>query len=180
MASEACEALGSAPLLFLPANRNPLKGRGPIASGAHRLSMLASIVERDDRFALCSIEVDRDAPSRTYDTIVSLIAEERVVPRPWFVIGDDLLPQLFQWYRIRELAEIVRFAVVDRTGEKYGVPDGTLALDGSTEIIVRRIANPAVAIASSEIRDRLRDGRSIRYLVPGAVYDYINRYNLYR
>lgn len=180
MASEVCETLGAAPLLFLPAGQNPLKGWGPVASGAQRVSMLSTIVEKDDRFELCSIEVDRHGPSRTYDTIVSLITQERVVSKPWFVIGDELLPQLSQWYRIQELSEIVRFAVVGRIGEEYDVPDGTIALDGDTEIRVRRITNPTVAISSREIRDRLRDGRSIRYLVPDAVYDYINRNDLYR
>jgi nicotinate-nucleotide adenylyltransferase len=190
IASELCDALRCQTVLFVPAGQNPFKEAGPEASGTDRLEMVRRMISGDTRFRVSSHEVERPGPSRTADSVTALIQAGDLVPTPWLVIGEELLPDLPRWYRVEELLETVRLAVVRRElpGDCAQNRDHreTGALDsGSLEIVPGRqtevawVQNPRLAVSSSEIRRRLRDIRTIRYLVPDTVYEYINTHDLY-
>lgn len=180
VASEVCSTLDTASLLFVPTGQNPLKGWSPLVSGAHRLKMLERIADEDDRFSVSSIEIDHGGPSRTVETIERLIRSCAVIPNPWIVIGDELLPGLSRWYRIEDLADIARFIVVTRDIQNPSTTDQRMQITPDTSISIRRVANPLVEISSREIRNRIAENRSIRYLVPESIYGYIEQNKLYR
>ena len=212
IASEASDLLDGAGVLFVPAYRHSMKPTGPVASGDDRLAMLRSAVAADPRFAVSSTELDRNDVSRTYDTVTDLVARGTLTPRPWLVVGEELVPHLSRWYRGSELPTIVRFLIVRRrvaggartdadgtggvvrtaTGDANDLETAKADDAGSPRIASERspfgagrgefryVENPRFDVSSRDIRARLQDGRTIRYLVPDTVYEYIHRHSLYR
>jgi len=167
-AQEALDHGGFGRALFVPTGRNPLKETPGGASPGDRLEMLRLAIARNDAFAISEAEIGNDEPSYTIHTVDRLIRSgELRGPRPGLMIGDDLLDQLERWRDIAGLLEQVRLVVVSRTGTAARppiLPEDTLMVD-----------TVPIPISSEDIRRRLREGLSIRYLVPDGVYEYIQR-----
>ena len=165
----ALAALESVPLdrvLFLPARRSPLKDRDPVASVADRVTMLERAIADEPRFALSRVELDRDGVSYTVDTLEALRDQGKL----FLILGSDALAELARWRkpdRIRELATIL---VASRPGAPEPDPrHGAQAFDA-----------PRLDISSRELRARAAGGRSLRYLVPDAVWEHIKGRHLYQ
>ncbi len=171
-AQEALTRGGFTRVLFVPTGQNPLKTNPDAALPLQRLEMVRRAIADNDSFVVSDIEIDLSGPSYTVDTVTQLIARGALSARPGMVIGDDLLPQLERWKNLHELLSLVR-PVVLRRETKLGLPSflpaDTLVID-----------NTPLPISSQEIRGRLREGRSIRYLVPRSVYEWIDHERLYR
>ena len=170
-ADRAAEALGLERVLFVPCARQPLKATGPVAAAGHRKAMLELAIAGRAGFALEPLELERPGsePSYTVDTLRALRARwpaERLV----LLLGADAAADLPRW---REVEEVVRLAEVAAL-TRPGVPE---TASGLVRFIV---ATPAIEISASEIRARCRAGKSIRYLVPDRVADYIERNHLYQ
>jgi nicotinate-nucleotide adenylyltransferase len=168
-ADRAAEALGLARVLFVPCASQPLKPVGPVAPAEHREAMLALALAGHPRFALESLELSRPGPSYTVDTLRVLRRRE---PRERFVLilGADAAMELPRWRAADEVARLAEIAVLTRPG----VPEVASAF------VTHFVATPAIEISASEIRARCQAGKSIRYLVPDAVADYITRNRLYQ
>ncbi len=165
----ALAALESAKLdrmVFVPARRSPLKDREPSASAADRFAMLEAATRDEPRFAVSRIELDREGPSYTVDTLEELRAEGQL----FLILGSDALADLDRWRspdRIRALATIL---VARRPGAPEPDPRaGAAAFDA-----------PCLDISSRELRARAARGLSLRYLVPDEVWRHIERRALYR
>jgi nicotinate-nucleotide adenylyltransferase len=164
----ALAALESLPLdrvVFVPARRSPLKETTPEATEDDRLAMLERAVADEPRFAISRIELDRPSPSYTVDTLEALAGDGEL----FLILGADAARDLAKWrapQRIRELANIV---VARRPGTAAAMPDGTITLD-----------MPLMDISAHELRARAARGCSLRYLVPDAVWRYIEERGLYR
>jgi len=163
----ALAAVESVPLdvvLFVPARRSPLKERGPVASEADRHAMLVRAVAGEPRFDVSRIELDREPPSYTVDTLEALRERGDL----FLILGSDALAELDRWRepeRIRALATIL---VARRPGAP-DAPSGTRTFDA-----------PALDISSRELRARAARGLSLRYLVPDGVWQHIEHHGLYR
>lgn len=163
----ALAAIEQVPLdrvLFVPARRSPLKGAAPVAGEADRLAMLELAVRSEPRFAVSRIELERDAPSYTVDTLEALAGEERL----FLILGADAAAQLTSW---RDPGRVLRLATLV-VARRAGAPDPdrtAIALD-----------TPLVDVSGSDLRARAARGRSLRYLVPDAVWRYIEERGLYR
>lgn len=172
IAEHARHALALERVLFVPARRNPLKERGPVASDGDRREMIVRAIAGNGAFALEPWELDHPAPSYTVDTVDALLSGGRIQAEPYLIVGDELVDELPRWRSLERLLSLVRLVVVTRTAEPHArsplPPDAVL------------LSNVTVAVSSSAIRDRLRSGGSVRYLVPDAVYDYIEDRGLYR
>lgn len=175
-AQEALDRGGFRHVLFVPTGANPLKGAVEGASGADRLEMVRRAISGNEAFALSEAEIHTERPSYTVETIERLIASGdlggRDGSRPGLMIGDDLLDQLHRWRDIERLFSIVRLVVVRRSAAveiPAVLPRDALFVDTAP-----------VPISSREIRQRLREGASIRYLVPDSVYEYIEHTGIYR
>ncbi len=168
------ESLDLDQVLLTPSFQHAFKGDAE-ASPRDRATMTELAVAGDARLVADRIEIDRGGVSYTVDTLMAL--KEREPDTRWHVImGLDNLAELAAWDRIELLPGLAQVVVTSRGGSAVPgpLPDSPLA-DGYTPVTV-----PALEISSSQIRDRVRRGRSIRYWVPPAVEAYILEHGLYR
>jgi nicotinate-nucleotide adenylyltransferase len=165
LAREAIEALSLEKVILVPAAISPLKKSAPVASGEVRLAMLRAAINAEPEFEVDECELRRPPPSYTIDTIREIRRRERDA-EIHCLIGEDHVERLPQWSRFPELDKMVRFVVLDRTGKQP---------THSYQVIRRRID-----ISATEIRRRVAQNESIRYLVPESVEKIIHREKLYR
>jgi nicotinate-nucleotide adenylyltransferase len=165
LAREAIEALSLEKVILVPATISPLKKSAPVASGEVRLAMLQAAINGEPEFEVDECELRRPPPSYTIDTVREIRRRESDA-EIHCLIGEDHVERLPQWSRFHELDKIVRFVVLDRTGKQP---------THSYQVIRRRID-----ISATEIRRRVAQNESIRYLVPESVEKIIHREKLYR
>jgi nicotinate-nucleotide adenylyltransferase len=170
LAEEVISLLHYDRVLFIPAFMPVHKERGRMAPPSHRRRMLELALQDAPHFSLDDCELRRGGPSYSVDTVREIVSAYAVEGKPGLVIGDDLAPEFHTWKEAEQLAALVDLIVARRNS-------GTAADIGYP---CTCIENRLLPVSSSEIRDRIAAGRSIRYLVPDAVIDYIDRYGLYR
>jgi nicotinate-nucleotide adenylyltransferase len=181
LAQEAAETHGLAAVLFVPCAAPPHKETAGLTPAEHRKAMLEAAVADNDAFEVCDLELRRGGPSYSVDTVREL---RRLHPGAalHFIIGADTLPELPSWRSIYELLELCRFVAFGRPGAGEAAP-GPAAIRLRPPWPERLLGDftpgRTVDISSSDIRRRVAEGRSIRYLVPEAVEQYIARHRLY-
>ncbi len=182
LAQDAFEHFELSKVLFMPCAYPPHKTDRDLLSAEHRVAMLESAIEGDLRFQVSREEIDRDGVSYTIETARRLrtqYPESEIV----FIIGSDSLLELHLWKDIGELLELCHFATLTRPGADYeGVMKADLRLPGEWGNRLKRFVRVGhtVNISSSDIRYRVAEGMSIRYLVHPAVEMYITEHSLYR
>ena len=167
-------ALEQAPLdkiIWIPCHRAPHKPLEPDALPEERARMVQLAIGDNPAFQISRLELDRPAPSYTIDTIRQIQEEFQGQSAEWhFLIGSDAVRDLPSWRQINLLRTLVRFLVIPRPGRSIdSIPQD------ATRLHVRTLD-----ISASEIRQRIREGRSIRYLVPEPVRLYIEEQGLYK
>lgn len=178
-ASDAVEALRLDRLLFVPAAMQPLKAGAASAPAADRLAMVRLLAGGDPRFAVDPMEIERDGLSYTVDTLATLAEREPDAER-FFLVGADVLSSLHRWREPERVQRLAKLVVLERattpagSGPVAGRSTGALGAD-AIFLPTRR-----VDVSSTEIRERVRTGRSIRGFVPDAVAAYIAAARLYR
>lgn len=171
-ASDACEALALDRLLFVPAKVPPFKSRTVQASPDQRLHMLELTVGDDPRFEVSRLELDRDGLSFTVDTLEALSKETPGVSL-FMLIGEDLATQIASWRDAARIADLATIVVLVRaTLTKQSALESTLPMT--------RLATRRIELSSTEIRERVKAGRSIHGFVTDAVAAFINANGLYR
>ena len=193
LAEELAEALSLERVLFIPAAEPPLKRSG-VAPARHRLEMTRLATADNPGFEVLDLELRRAGPSYTVDTLNEL-TDRHPGTRLWFLIGTDAIAELDQWYQSERLFELANFAVAERPGSRpadvdalleelparlarrFRRGDAGLVHDCGNEL--RVIPFTPLGISSTDIRKRVREGRSIRYLVPDGVAEYIRKHHLY-
>ena len=164
LARDASEQLHLDKIIFVPASVSPFK-KPPVASGEMRMAMLQAAVKGDPALLVNDCELRRPPPSYSIDTVNEIGKREKNAEIFW-LIGEDNVESLPRWHRFGELKNLVRFAVLDRSAAPP---------KHSYETVRRK-----VDISSTEIRNRVAAGRSIRYLVPPSVEEIIRQRNIYR
>lgn len=173
IASAASEQFGLKRVSFLPARIPPHKQYRKQVSDSDRLEMLKRAIGDDSRFDVLDIELAREGISYTIITVEDL-RRSGIRGRIPFIIGDDQLPALCTWKAFERLREELLFLVAPRSG---AIPDFSVVPDG---VRYERLESVRIAVSSSEIRDRVASGRSIRYLVPDPVRDMILKEGFYK
>jgi len=166
------EALALEEVVFVPTGRPPHRGQ-PAAAGLDRYAMVALATAAQRAFVPSDVELVREGPSYTVET-VALIRKQRPGVDVVLIVGSDNLPMIADWHEPERLLELCTVAVVERPGS-IPAPAGTLPPER-----VHRVEGTALPIASRDLRERIRAGRSVRHLVPGGVADYIEKRGLYR
>jgi nicotinate-nucleotide adenylyltransferase len=173
VAEAAAEAAGLDRILWVPAATPPHKRLDPgLAPAADRLAMTRLAVEGNERFEVSDVEIARSGISYTVDTLAAL-AGEYPGARLHLLLGGDSLAAFATWRAPERILELARLVVYARPGVPREAP-GPLAGH------VTWVEAPALALSSSDLRARIAEGRSVRYLVPDAVREYIARHGLYR
>lgn len=168
-AGEAAFVLSLDQVLVVPTAGHPLKEGREEASPAHRFAMATLAVEGDPLLDASRVDIDRGAPTYTIDTLTDLRALNPTAEW-YFITGADALARLGEWRDSDHLRTLATFVGVTRPGYRW---EGSL--DGITLVEV-----PGFEVSSTDVRRRVRTGQPIRYLVPGAVADYIGVHSLYR
>jgi len=197
-AEEAVELLGLAKMLFVPSARPPHKppdGRDPIAPAEERLAWVRAAVRDNPRFEVDALEIDREGPSYSVDTLRAL--GERTAPeRPVFVVGRDAFRDMGVWKDPGGILALAHLAVLTRPpaasgslrdglpeavrGELELAPDGLSGRHRRAGTWQRLLEITELDVSGSDIRARLRGGRSVRYLLPESVREAVERCGAYR
>ncbi|MEI7958420.1 MAG: nicotinate-nucleotide adenylyltransferase [Verrucomicrobiota bacterium] len=166
LAREAVETLGLDRLYFIPNAISPHKVAVQSAPAELRAAMIRAAIENEPRFDMEDMELARPGVSYTIDTLLEL--RERYGPEAkfFYLVGEDNVASLATWRRIDELHHLATFVVLCRSEHSTPFPYVTLQ---------RRID-----ISATDIRKRIANGHSIRYLVPDKVHDLILENSLYR
>ena len=195
-AEEVCEALALTQLVFVP-SADPLLKRGGaerIAPARERLRWVERAIAGNPAFAVDALELERDGPSYTVDTL--RVFGARLAPElPVFVIGSDVFAELATWREPKALLALAHFAVLTRpphgtaslaewipaelAADLVLAPDGQEARHRSAGSWVRRVPITALDISSTDVRRRLSEGRSVRYLLPEPVLDDVLQSGVY-
>jgi nicotinate-nucleotide adenylyltransferase len=181
LAQEAYQALGLAQVLFVPAGEPWRKAGRELSPREHRLAMVRLAVAGNPLFAVCTTEVDRAGPSYTAATMAELREQFGPETELFFVMGADSLADFPHWHEPLRILDLARLAVAERSelaaeGFEEGLPE---ELAEALRERVVWLPMPLVAISASAVRERVRQGLSIRYWVPEAVEEHIQRHRLY-
>ena len=180
MAQDAWEQLGLERVVFIPSAEPPHKSFEGRVTSAQRLAMVKLAILGDERFAADDLEVRRGGKSYTIDTLTEL---RRRMPRAkfFFIIGADSLRELHRWKEVQRLVRLCTFVTVPRPGfEPKPVIDPKLDTNTRRRLRQSVLRGHACDISSRDIRARIAQGKSIRYLVPDAVGRYIETHQVYR
>ena len=169
VAQAAAEALGLDEVRFVPARQQPFKVGNHSAAAEDRLRMVELAITDEPRFAVERCEIDRPEPSYTVDTIRALRAREPARALV-LLVGADAAAELPSWHQAEEIPQLARVVMFARPG----------AVDLRAAGTFETIHVPQVDISASEIRRRVRAGRSIRYWVPERVRQHIVTRRLYQ
>lgn len=174
-AGDAFEALHLDRLIFIPAAVQPLKAGQMTATAVQRLRMVQLLVENDARFAVDSVEIDRGGLSFMVDTLTTLAARWPDAER-FLLVGADVPASFAKWRNPQGIAELATLVVLQRgTGTGSGQVDLS-GMPGATKVLATR----RIDVSSTEIRERVREGKPIRGFVPDAVAEFISAERLYR
>ncbi len=168
-------------VIFMPAGKPPHKQQNSITDPEHRYEMTVLAVSSNPGFEASRLEVDKDELSYTFDTVKDLLKIYGEDTSVYFITGADAVLELLTWHRIRELLALCRFIAVTRPGfdkEELEQKIGEISSKYNGEIICIEV--PLLAISSTDIRERCRSGKTIKYLLPEAVEQYICEKGLYR
>lgn len=167
-------------VIFMPAMVQPFKLNVKIAEGDHRYAMLQRAITGNPYFSVSRMELDKPEISYTINTLKDCKAELGADTELYFIIGTDAFLNLEKWYAAEELLEGFSFVIGTRPGYKeqeLKMLIERLRIQYGTEII--EINNSEVEISSTDIKNRIREGKSIKYLLPEGVEEYIYRNRLY-
>ena len=195
LAEELAEVLNISQVRFIPAGQPPHRGQ-PRAAAGQRLEMAQRAVAGNPRFVLDAREIDRAAPSYSVDTLTALRAELPPETSLVLFMGGDAFLGLTTWHEWRRLFDLAHIAVAHRPGYSLASWEDALPDPLRTLLSTRRCEQAAeiaekpagrvilhtitqLDISASQIRDRALRGKSLRYLLPDSVIDYINENHLY-
>jgi nicotinate-nucleotide adenylyltransferase len=171
-ASEVASLFGLTEVIFVPTGEPWQKSARVVSPAEHRYLMTVIATASNPRFWVSRVDIDRPGPTFTTDTIRD-ISMQRPDSELFFITGADALSQILSWKDAQDALKLARFVGVTRPG--YELTDAHLPSDSVTLLDV-----PAMAISSSDCRDRVAAGHPVWYLVPDGVVQYINKHSLYR
>jgi nicotinate-nucleotide adenylyltransferase len=178
LAQEALWQLGLAQVVLVPTGQAPHKRIADDPGREARMEMTRLAAADDGRFSVSALEVDREGPSYTYETLEAL-AEERGDRELVFVMGADAAAGLESWRNPERVVELASLAVARRAGvSDADVAEAMRSL--GCEGRATMLEMPQFGVSSSAVRERAKQGRPLRYLVPDAVAGFIEERGVYR
>ncbi len=176
-AQEAYLQLGLDRVTLIPARVPPHKPVEDEPGPEHRLALCRLAIQGDERFDVSEVEIVRDGPSYTVDTLEELhsSAPDHEL---FLIVGGDIAAGLPSWHRPQRVLSLATLAVAKRRGTSRAAVDGALrSLPGGER--ARFFRMPRIGISSTMLRDRVRVGQPIKYYVPEPVASYIDQHRLY-
>ena len=173
-ASEAQSWFDLDEVIFVPTGQPWQKAHREVSPAEDRYLMTVVATAANPRFRVSRVDIDREGPTYTIDTLRDLAAE---LPDAelYFITGADALGDIFSWRDVDHLFDLAQFVGCTRPGAE--VDPSTIAEIPSERVTMLEI--PALSISSTDCRERQRHGRPVWYLVPDGVVQYINKHHLY-
>ena len=171
-AEQAREQLQLDRVLFVVAGQPWLKADQPVTEAHHRARMVELAIEGNPHFKASSMELRREGPTYTVDTLEEVAA--RLTAEVYLIVGGDAVAELDRWRRPRRVLELATIAVVTRPGVDGRLPPSLEAFGDCVAVHC-----PPVDVSATDIRARVVSGRTVRYMVPHAVEEYIVSNGLY-
>jgi nicotinate-nucleotide adenylyltransferase len=172
-ASEAATRFSLDEVVFVPTGQPWQKPDADVSPAEHRYLMTVIATASNPRFTVSRVDLERPGPTYTIETLRDLRAQRGAGVDLFFITGADALAQILTWKNSDELFELAHFIGVTRPGHD-------LSGDGLPADRVSLLEVPAMAISSTAVRERVRAGEPVWYLVPDGVVQYIGKYSLYR
>lgn len=179
MAESALGGLGLDKVMFIPTGRVVYKSESGRADGLHRYEMLKTVVKRNPGFCITDMEIAQDETTYTANTLRRL-SDALPDTKLYFIVGADSLDYMDKWYRPDVIFSLCTIAVMrrsviaeDRLADKIRYLTAEFGADICT------VDMPGIDVSSTEIRRRIKDGETIRYLCDDEVIEYINKNGLY-
>lgn len=160
-------------VVFVPTGTPWQKAESEVTPAEDRYLMTVIATASNPRFTVSRTDLDRSGPTYTIDTLRDQRAQRGPDVELYFITGADALSNILTWRDVDELFELAHFVGCTRPGHRLadpGLPDGRVSL----------VEVPALAISSTDCRDRVRRGEPIWYLVPDGIVQYINKRGLYQ
>jgi nicotinate-nucleotide adenylyltransferase len=193
LADDVLERLGLDRVLFVPAAAPPHKPAAQLAPADDRFEMVRLAIAGHPRFAVSDLELRRTGPSYTVDTLQALAAGDTL----YLVIGSETFLDLLTWREPRRIAGLARLVVIPRAGSAFdpesaaaqkvlraiGVEGGFVHAEAGADVPPRGVVivhAASLPLSASELRRRVREGRSLAYRMPPAVIEYVLARGLYR
>ena len=194
LADDVLERLGLDRVLFLPAAAPPHKPAAQLAPAPDRFEMVRLAIAGHPRFAASDVELRRTGPSYTVDTLQELAAGGDAL---FLVIGSETFLDLLSWREPRRVASLARLVVIPRSGSAFdpesaaaqkvlrtiGVAGGFVHAEAGPDVPTRGVVivhAASLPLSASELRRRVREGRSLAFRMPPAAIEYIRARGLYR
>ena len=169
-ASEVAAALNLDEVLFVPTGEPWQKSEVTPTSDRYLMTEIATAA--NPRFKVSTIDIDRNGPTYTVDTLRDL-RKAHPDAELFFITGADAISSIAGWKDVEELWTLANFVAVTRPGHKLDLPDAPAGVIQVLEI-------PALSISSTDIRERVAAGKPIWYLVPDGIVQFIAKHGLYR
>jgi nicotinate-nucleotide adenylyltransferase len=172
-ASEVANRYGLDEVVFVPTGEPWQKGDVPVSPREDRYLMTVIATASNPQFHVSRVDIDRAGPTYTVDTLRDLRAQYGPKAQLFFITGADALGKLLSWKDTDQMFEMAHFIGVTRPG--FALSDDHLPAD-----VVSLVQVPAMAISSTDCRERVAAGKPVWYLVPDGVVQYIAKRRLYR
>lgn len=167
-------------VIFIPAGVPPHKKKLGVTESEQRYSMTLLATVTNPHFEVSKIEIESEEISYTVNTIEKLKNMYKEGVELYFITGADAICELDTWKDVKKLSKLCTFIAATRPGFKQSKLDAKVStLEKEYNAVIKKINLPALAISSTDIRNRIKTGQSIKYLLPEPVEHYIYKNNLY-
>ena len=164
-------------VVFVPTGQPWMKEHRDVSPAEDRYLMVVVATASNPRFSVSRIEVEREGPTYTVDTLRALHEQNGDDVELFFITGADAMLEILQWKDPREVLQLAHVIAATRPGyDLTAFEQGAPAEHPNVTVM----SIPALAISSTDIRERVRDGKPIRYLVPEGVQTFVEKAGLYR
>lgn len=181
VAEEIRESMKLDRVVFIPTGNPPHKVSSRVTGAEHRFGMVQCAIRSNPFFEASRIEIERAGLTYTIDTLEQLMSVYKENTRLFFITGADVIPELLTWKDYRRLFSLCEFIAVLRPGYKKDEFMRKIeVLKSEYEAKIYTVNAPLIGISSTTIRERVKDGKSIKYLVPEGVEEYIRSNGLYK
>ncbi len=165
-------------VIFVPSGKPPHKSERKIADAYHRAMMTLLATVTNPYFHVSRVEIERPGYSYTYDTVSYFQELYQGEAELYFITGADAILEIIAWKNVEQLFEKCRFIAATRPGfDLSAIRSSDLPQSAKDRIFYMEI--PALAISSTDVRQRVKEGMPIKYLMPSAVETYIYKNKLY-
>lgn len=183
IAEEVRTKLDLAEMVFVPAGQPPHKQGEPVTSAEHRLAMLELAIDSNPHFTISLVDLERSGPSYTVETLRRLRKQWGDETAIYFVIGWDSLEEIATWYDPEGILEqLTHLVAVHRPGH-IEIPGYRTRLEERLPALKHHLLTvpvPQLDISATDLRQRVAEGRPIKYQTPDAVEQYITQHELYQ